>query len=621
MIRARHLEGRLTRIIDFMVELRRRRVIRALLGWGIASFAVLQVYEPVMHGLHLPEWTLSFVVVVLGLGFPVTAALAWVFDLTPSGIERTPPGSPEAGGGPPGRVPRGLRLAILLLGVGAAAAAPGLVYYFVWPGTGRRAVEGVATGPGAPSVHSLAVLPFENRTQDAAQAPVASGFTDALTRDLGRIRSLRVVSRIRVADEDHRDAPVIGRELGVDAVLRGSITRTVDGLSVAAELVGAADGRRLWGGAYQHKPGELQAAEREVSEAVSRTLTGATAAPKRGYPGAVADVAPEAYDLYLRGLSHVGRDSEPETDAAIALLERSAALDPSFLPVQAGLALAYGNKSFFFRPDDPQWEEKAFAAARRALALDPDSAEAHFAQAVVLWSPSHGFPSREALAELRKALASQPSFDEAWHLHGMILFHVGHLQAGLRDVEKALELNPANTLARFRLGPIFVYQQRYEEAIAALRRVPRQTFPANWTHQMAWALLALGRLDEAQREIDSALAADARDPGGVVHAARAMLRARRGDRRGAEADIGVAGQAKGFGHFHHTAYAIGAVYATLGQLDEAQEWIEVAARTGFPNYAMFETDPNLGPLRGRPRFQAFLAGLRREWERIPGEDP
>jgi TolB-like protein/Flp pilus assembly protein TadD len=586
-------------------------VVRALLGWSLASFAVLQVYEPVMHGLHLPEWTLSFVVVVLGLGFPVTAALAWVFDLTPAGIERTPPGAPGDGDGPTGSAPGSLRLAILLLGLGTVAAAPGLVYYFLLPGSGSA----------APSVHSIAVLPFDNRSQDGEQSAVADGFTDALIRDLGRIRSLRVVSRVRLADGDRRDVLVIGRELGVDAVLRGSFVRTADRLSVAAELVAAGDGRRLWGGAYEHQPGELHAAERAVSEAVSRALTGPATAPQRGRPDPVGNVSPEAYELFLRGLSHVGRDSEPETDQAIALLERSAALDSSFLPVQASLALAYGNKSSFFRPEDPQWEEKGFAAVRRALALDPDSAEAHFAQAVMLWRPSHGFPSREALAELRKALASRPDFDEAWHMHGVILFHVGHLEAGLRDVEKALELNPASTLARFRLGPIYVYQQRYEEAIAALRRVPRQTFPAQWTHQMAWALLSLGRLDEAEREIGSALASDGRDPGGVVHAARAMVRARRGDRRGAEADITVAAQARSFGHFHHTAYAIGAVYATLGELDEAQAWIEVAAGTGFPNYAMFETDPSLRPLRERPRFQAFLASLHREWEHLPGEEP
>jgi TolB-like protein/lipoprotein NlpI len=580
---------------------------------------VLQVIEPIVHGLELPDWALKPVVVVLAVGFPVTALVAWVFDLTTAGIKRT---QPAASAFVPGAIvpPRGMRLTLLLVGLGVAAAVPGLVYFFVWPGPGRHAAEGAAGNPGIPPVLSVAVLRFENRSQDPAQASVAVGFTDALIRDLGRIRSLRVVSGEGVANGDRRALSLIGMELGVDALLRGSFERTADRLTVAAELVGTTDGRRLWSGAYERKASELQAAERSISKAVAHALAGPSTALERRLPDPAAEVNPEAYELFLRGLSHVGRDSEPDTDQAIALLERSAALDPSFIPVQANLALAYGNKSSLFRPDDPQWEEKGFAAVRRTLALDPDSAEAHFAQAVMLWRPSYGFPSREALAELRKALASRPDFDEAWHVRGVILFHVGHLEAGLHHVEKALELNPASTLARFRLGPIYVYQRRYEEAIAALRRVPRQTFPAQWTHQMAWALLALGRLDEAQGEIDSALAEDGRDPGGVVHAARAMLRARRGDRRGAEADIAVAAQAKSFGHFHHTAYAIGAVYSTLGETDKAQEWVEIAARTGFPNFMMFETDPNLTQLRVRPRFQAFLASLRREWEHIPGED-
>ena len=107
---------------------------------------------------------------------------------------------------------------------------------------------------------------------------------------------------------------------------------------------------------------------------------------------------------------------------------------------------------------------------------------------------------------------------------------------------------------------------------------------------------------------------------GVLHAARAMLRSKRGDRAGAEADVAEAIRVgRNFLHFHHTAYSIGAVYAALGQLDKAQEWIENAANDGFPNYAFFETDIHLERLRATPRFRAFLSKLRLEWEHIPGE--
>lgn len=336
---------------------------------------------------------------------------------------------------------------------------------------------------------------------------------------------------------------------------------------------------------------------------------------------AARPATPEAYELYLRGLSHVLRNSENELDQAIGLLEKSAALDPSFVPTQGYLALAYGNKSANYRANEPEWEEKGFAAAAKALALDPNAAEAHFARGTLLWRPSHGFPNREALAEFRAAFSARPDFAEAWHQHALVLFHVGHLDAAEREIQRALALDPGNTVARFRLAPIHVYQQRFADALSALDRVPREAYPAQWTFQRAWALLSLGRLDEASRVVEDALQRNPVDQGGVIHAARAMVRALRGDRKGAEADIALGIRiGKDFVHFHHTAYAIGAVYASFGEFDKAQEWIENAANTGFPNYAYFETDIHLRKLREVPRFKAFLARLRQEWEHIPGEN-
>ena len=202
----------------------------------------------------------------------------------------------------------------------------------------------------------------------------------------------------------------------------------------------------------------------------------------------------------------------------------------------------------------------------------------------------------------------------------MVLFHVGHLAAGEREIKKALELDPANTAARFRLAPIYAYQQRFEEALLILDRVPRDSYPSQWAFHRVWSLLSLGRLDEADRALRDVLEANPVDQGGVLHAARAMLRSLRGDRKGAEADVAEAIKVgANFVHFHHTAYAIGAVYTSFGEFDRAQEWIEKAANTGFPNYAFFEADVHLKRLREVPRFQAYLAKLRQEWERIPGE--
>jgi hypothetical protein len=138
---------------------------------------------------------------------------------------------------------------------------------------------------------------------------------------------------------------------------------------------------------------------------------------------------------------------------------------------------------------------------------------------------------------------------------------------------------------------------------------------------MAIALSSLGRRDEASHAIEAALAPNVADLGGLVHSVRALVRAMKGDRKGAEADVATAVRiGRGFGHFHHTAYSIGQVYSVLGDLEQAQQWVETAAEEGFPCYTLFETDPLLERLRGSPRFRTFLTALRKEWEHIPGEE-
>ena len=473
-----------------------------------------------------------------------------------------------------------------------------------------------------PPIRSLAVLPFANASGDPAQDYLSEGLTGAITTELGRSKTLRVASREAAATYSGKakTAFEVGRELSVDAVLNGAVTRSGGQVRITMDLVRAADSRTLWTKTYDPDLGDLLAAERDLSRDLFSAIGVPVIEGENQHPAETAGVNPQAYDLYLRGLSHLGRTNEPDLDQAIALLEQVTALDRSFGLAQAFLSQAYSIKANLYRANDPQWAEKGFAAVRKALALDPDLPEAHFAQGIMLWSKTNGFPSREALAEFRQAIAGRPNLGEAWHQHGVVLFHVGHLAAGLRDIDRAVAINPTSTVARFRYGPIYVYQLRFEDAIAALKRVPKEAFPAQWVYQMAWALLSLGRLDEADRLLAAELRENAADQGGVMHAARAMLRAKRGDRPGAEADIADAVRlGRNYIHFHHTAYSIAATYSTMGEFDKAEGWIEDAAANGFPNYAYFEADPNLKGLRARPKFRAFLSQLRAEWELIVGE--
>jgi TolB-like protein/DNA-binding winged helix-turn-helix (wHTH) protein/tetratricopeptide (TPR) repeat protein len=466
---------------------------------------------------------------------------------------------------------------------------------------------------------SIVVLPFLNLSGDPANDYVSDGLTEELTDALSRLENVQVVARTTAFQYKGKsqDIRAIGKQVGATAVVEGSVRREGNNVRITAQLNGVANGYHLWSQTYERDLTEIFSIQREIATAIGTALRGRLKGVRSTAPRVVN---PEAYDDYLRARYHLIRFNRKDNDEAIALLEKSTGIDPLFAPAQAQLAFVYGLKSFFFNATDPQWEDKAFAAIQKAEALEIESPEVHYVRSELLWTHSHGFPHREALAEERKALSIQPSFDDAWHHHAVILFHIGHIQEAWREIEKTLSINPANDQARYRIGPMLNYQGKWQEAIDALNHVPREVSPGLWSYQMAWALQSLNRLPEASRLLESALAENANDPGGNLYGARAMVRAKSSDRQGAEADISTAIRVgKGFGHFHHTAYSLAAVYSVLGDLDKAQEWIENAANDGFPCYTLFEVDPNLQRLRATPRFQAFVANLRREYEHIPGE--
>jgi TolB-like protein len=463
------------------------------------------------------------------------------------------------------------------------------------------------------------VLPFLNLSADPANDYFSDGLTEELIDALSRLENVQVVARTTAFQYKGRpqDIRKIGKQVGATAVVEGSVMREGNRVRVTAQLNAVGNGYHLWSKTYERDLKDIFATQPEIATAIGTALGGKLKGIRSTAAGAVN---PEAYDYYLRARYHLIRLNQKDNDEAIALLEKSTSIDPLFAPAQAQLAFAYGTKSFFFNVTDPQWEDKAFAAIQKAEALEAESPEVHYIRSELLWTHSHGFPHREALAEARKAYSMQPSFDEAWHHHAVILFHIGHIQEAWREIEKTLSINPANAQARYRIGPMLNYQGKWQEAIDALNHVPREVSPGLWSYQMAWALQSLNRLPEASRLLDAALAENASDPGGNLYGARAMVRAKSSDRPGTEADITTAIRVgQGYGHFHHTAYSIAAVYSVLGDLEKAQEWIEKAANDGFPCYTLFEADPNLQGLRHTPRFQAFIAKLRREYEHIPGE--
>jgi TolB-like protein len=470
-----HREGRgsLAGFSDLVAELKRRRVFRALLGWGVAAFAALQVYEPVMHGLHLPEWTLSFVVVALGLGFPITAALAWVFDLKASGIERTPP---AGNGDPPAAMSRGsrrARLALLLLGLGGAAAAPGLVYFFAWPGAGRPPAQGSA-GPSAAADPSIAVLPLVNLSSDKEQEYFSDGLTEELLNLLAKVPGLRVASRTSAFAFKGKNVKMseIGRELGVATVLEGSVRKSGDQVRITTQLISAADGYHLWSETYDRELTDIFAIQDEIANAIVNALRAQLGAAGRAAAVKVrVDTENvEAYEIYLKARElFIARSDLTES---IRLFEQVTRMDPSFARGWEGLA-AVCSVAPSWNITDRDYYAIATQAAERALKLDPTlsmpwAALANVGQdrLPVDWAAN--------LDMLGRAIDGDPRNSTAYLWRSIAWINLGFFDRAIADQDRCLKLDPQyhnctrwKAVALLYLGRTDPALALFEEGVAA----------------------------------------------------------------------------------------------------------------------------------------------------------
>jgi TolB-like protein/Tfp pilus assembly protein PilF/predicted Ser/Thr protein kinase len=475
-----------------------------------------------------------------------------------------------------------------------------------------------APAPPQPEITSLAVLPLENLSGDPAQEYFADGMTEALITDLGKISALRVISRTSVMAYKgaRKPLPDIARELKVDAVVAGSVLRSGDQVRITAQLVEAATERQLWSESYERDLRDILALQSEIARAISGEVRVRLTPNEQMQLVQSRPVNPEAYDHYLRGRFYANRQNKADNETTIKMLERAVALDPTFAAAQAELALAYVWRFFLFTPGEKQWEEKAFMEVEKALSLDPALAGAHLARGRLLWTPANHFPHEKAIQEYRRALALNPNLDEAQNQLALVYNHIGAFDHALQELHKAVAINPINTLAQFRIGQTLLFQGKYEPALTALRRIPRDVNPALVGFNTAMALLHLGRRDEAAAIVEEFLAdyPEGTD-GGLFTSVQAMLAALAGEENKAESKIRSAiEKGKGFGHFHHTAYNIACAYSLMKKAEPAMKWLETAADDGFPCYPLFERDPHLDPIRRDPRFVAFMDNLKKQWE-------
>jgi len=534
-------------------EMKRRRVFRALLGYGIVSFAILQVIEPVMHGLNLPEWVLKATVVALGLGFPFTLVLAWAFDVKGGRI--------ESAGAPRGR---GL---LVLLALGLLIGAPGVTWYF-W--RTRPAPPAAADSP------SIAVLPFADLSAAKDQDWMCDGIAEEILDALCTVTGLRVAARSSSFQFKGKTADVheMARALGVSTLLEGSVRKLGDRLRVSARLV-SSDGYELWSDKFDRGVSDAFAIQDEIARAVVAALR-LRVTPEQARRGTTN---PKAYEMYLRGLQYFHASSPDTFSLAREMFRSAVTLDPSFAQAHAGIADADGfTLQWLLAPKEsaPAMRAEALAESEEALRLEPDLAEAQLARGNVLSLLGR---ADEADQSFRRATTLAPGLRDAWYYYGRFLFSVRRYPEAARAYEEAARLNPDDydalnmmSMPYYKLDQPAKAHDSMKRAITAADRVLRNNpDDVRALYLSGDALVTLGEARRGLERLNQAVTLKPDDFSVLYNAACGFARA--------------------------------------GQSDRALDLLDRAVSTGRGFRAWIEGDPDLDSLHASPRYQQILARL------------
>jgi TolB-like protein/DNA-binding winged helix-turn-helix (wHTH) protein/Tfp pilus assembly protein PilF len=354
-------------------------------------------------------------------------------------------------------------------------------------------------------IHSIAVLPFENLSGDSSQDYFAEGLTDAVTTDLAQIGAVKVISRSSANHykKDYKPLVKIGQELGVDAVVEGTVARSGDKVRVNARLISTGDDRNLWAQSFERDTGDILSLEDDLAQSVSRRIEVALTPNYMHRRDEPHPVNVQAYEAYLSGMHDLNNHrTNNELQKSLEQFNEAIALDPRFAGAYAGKAIAYNLLGDYDEIPGSQAGPSAEAAARRALELDPALAAAHSALAFALWKYSWDWKTAEA--EFQKSLALNPNNAHTHHIYAVLLACRGDFAGAEEHMRKAQALDPLSMIIRTNIGWFHYFQRDYakaEEAYQEVLKLDPGFLPAR---QKLWITYAEeGKTEQAAGELEN----------------------------------------------------------------------------------------------------------------------
>ncbi len=447
-------------------------------------------------------------------------------------------------------------------------------------------------------IRSIAVLPLENLTGDPAQQYFADGMTDALITNLAQIGSLRVISRTSTMHyrDSNKALPEIAKELGVDAVVEGSVARSGNRVRIDAQLILAPTDRHLWAKGYERDIQDVLALQSELAQTIATEVQIQLTAKEQARLGSARHVNPEAYEAYLKGRFFLNKRNKEAIQKSIEYFNEAIRLDPGYAVAYAGLADAY-NITGCAMPAGLSMAEagpKAKAAALKAVELDDNSPEAHTA----LGMQEQCFGSNVSVVEkeFRRAIALNPNYAPAHHSYAVLLLGWRD-QEGFDQIQQALRLDPVSPNINGMLGDFLMETRQFDKAVEQYRRTleldPHQY---NSRVRLGFAYAVVHRYSEAESEFRKA---EEISPGSV-HSLGGLVYIYGLEGKKGEAEQ-MAPEVTALAVKASHPWVVTLMYIGLGNKSEAIRWLEKADKDG--DFFFNIKDPLLDPLRSDPRFQ------------------
>jgi len=395
-------------------ELKRRRVYPVIAAYAVVSWILLQVGEVTFEPLRLPEWSMSVLVVIVILGFPVVLALAWFFDFTRSGI-RLDAGRP-------------------------------------------RAVRADDDRP------SIAVLPFRDMSASRDQGYFCEGVAKEILNALTKIPRLRVAARSSSFQyrEDTDDVRRIGRQLGVKSILEGSVRKSDSRLRITAQLIQVSDGYHLWSRTFDEELKDIFEIQDEIAKSIAESLLETITASQEAEIKTTTSKDVTAYDFYLRGRQFINRLHKMDIEFARQMFRHAIDIDPDFALAWAGYADCHSMMVMYEDPID-RYRDEARQASERALQLDPGLAEAHASRGLAFLVAEE---FEKAEDEFKKALELNSRLFQAYYYYGRSRFHQGDLESAAALFRRAADVDPSDYQSRCLRTQILRGAGKKDEAVA-----------------------------------------------------------------------------------------------------------------------------------------------------------